>query len=298
MARITDTIFVKMNERFIEWLLTNPHFSRRSVVHTPLKAATALGIGYSISETAKFIFPDDEKFGYFDDIDKKTKDLLSQFSPLAIAHRGGNSPQHLEMSKMASINYVEADVRSYRGKLSVSHGDSPPSPIIDYGLRFLGIDRSVPQVSEIIKASALSNQGLLLDLKEKSADGVIRVVDDHGLSNRTAYTGEWTALDRIAEKTKKTSNLFYAIETQAHLERFIDEQRTRTAQGVSLHFALAKEDIVQTLRTRQVLKVFVYGADYSDEIIPTLEAGADAIISGNLGVLAVWRKKESEPLLV
>src|SRR3990167_6151156 len=261
-----------MNERFIEWLLTNPHFSRRGVVHTPLKAAAAFGIGYSISETAKFIFPQDEKFGYFEDIDKKTKDLLSQFSPLAIAHKGGNSIKHLAISKDAHINYVEADIKSYRGKLSVTHDDNLPPPVIDLGIRLLGIGRSVPLVAKI--------------------------VEKFGMLGRTTYTGNWTALDRIMKKTGKTSNLFYAIDNESQLFSFMGEQEMRQAQGVSLNFTLAREDTINTLRMRGAQRAFVYGADYSYEILPALEAGADAIITGNFAALELWSNKSREHFLV
>ena len=290
-----------MNERFIEWLLTNPHFSRRGVVHTPLKAAAAFGIGYSISETAKFIFPQDEKFGYFEDIDKKTKDLLSQFSPLAIAHKGGNSIKHLAISKDAHINYVEADIKSYRGKLSVTHDDNLPPPVIDLGIRLLGIGRSVPLVAKIVEQSLANQQKLLLDLKGESSDSsdhVVKTVDKFGMLGRTAYTGNWTALDRIMKKTGKTSNLFYAIDNESQLFSFMGEQEMRQAQGVSLNFTLAREDTINTLRMRGAQRVFVYGADYSYEILPALEAGADAIITGNFAALELWSNKSREHFLV
>lgn len=286
-----------MNERFIEWLLTNPHFSRRGVLHTPIKAAAVFGIGYSISESAKFIFPNDEKFGYFEDIDEKTKSRLLEFSPVTIAHRGGNSRNHLEISKATGVDFVEADIRSYRGKLSVTHGNNLPSPIIDYGTRFLGIGRSVRLVSELVKTSAEISQGLFLDLKERSAnsaDEVVRTVEEHGIASRTAYTGEWTALDRIAKTTQKREKLFYAIDNERQLLSFMDEQSTRAAQGVSLNFTRASDVAIKALRAQGVLKVFVYGANYSYEIIPALEAGADAMITGNMDVLELWRNNSHD----
>ena len=282
-----------MNERFIEWLLTEKLFGRRKIVSTPAKVAAAYGIGYGVSEASKIIIPTGEKFGDFEDIDKKTKGRLLQFSPITIAHTGGNSANHLEMSKLAGVDFVEADIRLYRGKLSVTHGDNLPPPVIDYGIRFLGLGKSVPLVAEIIEHSANNHQRLFLDLKEESpnsTDHVVKTVNKFGLSERTAYTGKWAALDRISHKTKKNGSLFYSIDNEEQLFSFMDEQTARQAQGVSLNFTLAREDVVKDLRTHGVINVFVYGADYSYEIISALEADADAIITGNLGALELWKK--------
>ena len=74
----------------------------------------------------------------------------------------------------------------------------------------------------------------------------------------------------------------------------MDEQKSRHGLGVSLSFILARADIIKALRAHEVSRVFVYGADYSYEIIPVLEAGADGVITGNLEVLEVWQNQKFE----
>ena len=263
-----------------------------------LQGALTLGVAFAVAEATEDILPKKGPlFGYFERIDKKTKEQLLQFSPVTIAHTGGNSISHLEMSKIAGVDFVEADIKSYQGRLSVTHGENLKTQLLDIGGRLFGLGSSVPLVADLVETSISNNQRLFLDLKEESIDDnntIARIVEKYGIEDKVVYSGEWMALDGIAQITQSGDNLFYSIDNEQLLYRFLDEQKSRHGLGVSLSFILARADIIKALRAHEVSRVFVYGADYSYEIIPVLAAGADGVITGNLEVLEVWQNQKFE----
>ena len=195
------------------------------------------------------------------------------------------------------MDFVEADIKSYQGRLSVTHGENLKTQLLDIGGRLFGLGSSVPLVADLVETSISNNQRLFLDLKEESIDDnntIARIVEKYGIEDKVVYSGEWMALDGIAQITQSGDNLFYSIDNEQLLYRFLDEQKSRHGLGVSLSFILARADIIKALRAHEVSRVFVYGADYSYEIIPVLEAGADGVITGNLEVLEVWQNQKFE----
>jgi len=257
-----------------------------------LKGAIALAAAFAVGKLEKLVIPKKEWWGHIEKIDEETRRMLLRFSPITVAHNANTFKKYQEAIDLG-VDFVEADIRSYLGKQVIIHGQDNLALAWNEGRRLMGFSGTVPYLEELVQQANGQNQRIYLDLKEESEadiDAVARIVANHGIEDEVAYSGEWLALDRIARISRKGNNLFYSIGNEQQLYSFMDEQNSRHGQGVSLNFTLARKDVIKALRAHGVIKVFVYGADYSYEILPPLEAGADAINTGNLGALELWQK--------
>ena len=298
---IIGTILVKMKENLGNWIYSGRRFSRRNFLRAPAEIAAAITATNVAIKIEKLISPKHEKFGYLEKIDDETHQMLRQFRPITVAHNGADDFGRLRMSIDAGVDYAEADVRQFFGRLRIIHGENLGYLLYDGIRREAGFSGTVPYFEELVQEIKPSNQKLFLELKEDSfnlADKVIRAVNNNGLEDGTAFFAVgWHVLDRIYQKTGKNTHLFYTIGDIDQLQLFLDQQMQYQRQGVSLNVDLATKEVVGKLHESGAV-VLVAVVKKAKQAVDVLNAGADGLISGNLRVLSIWGKREPHPSYV
>ena len=291
LEEIIDTICVKMSERFFKWLLTEKPFSRRDFLRAPVEATATLGITYGAAEAYKVFTP--EKRGFVrEDIDEDTHLRLLKYRPLTIAHNGADDFEMLSDAMNAQVDYIEADVRQFLGKLVVSHSEDSLALAWNEGRRFFGFPGTIPYFGELVQEVKPNSQKLFLEIKEDSAGIASMVLNEvyrNGLESRVSFFAKnWQTLDRFYKETGRRNNLFHTIGNYEEMELFLDQQGKTRREGVSLNVDLAQAENIARFRKTgaRVLAAVVKDSKQALEILPS---GIYGIISDNLDLLSVWR---------
>src|SRR4030042_1033763 len=235
--------------------------SRRQLVEAGLK----FGGGWLTFEAIRGILPQEDEFGFIENLSAETRRKLSLYHPKTIAHRGGNSIKHLELSKQAGVDFVEVDLKRYLGRSLITHGEKWPAVAYDHARRLFGLSGSIPNVFEISQGIKDQNQNFFIDLKGDSPLTLVEAVNitrKNGLEDKVSYFGNWQTLDILADVFDRRDILFYSIGNPIALYRFLNEQPQRKAQGVSLDIKLASEETISILH-QNGCKVYVYGVHTS-----------------------------------
>ena len=282
---------VKMNERFIKRLTAEKRFSRRDFLRNATEYAAVFGIAYGFTKVPKLLIPKKEGF-VREDIDEETRLKLLKYRPLTIAHNGADDFEMLSDAMNAQVDYIEADVRQFLGRLVVSHSENSLALAWNESRRFLGFSGTIPYFGELVQELKPNSQKLFLEIKEDSlglANMVLNEVHRNGLENRVSFfANNCQTLDRIYKQTERGNNLFYTVGNYEEMELFLDQQVEKRREGVSLNVDLAQaENITRIHRTgARVLTAVVKDARQALEILPS---GIYGIISDNLDLLSVWR---------
>ena len=280
-----------MNERFFKWLLTEKRFSRRDTLLTPAEAAAAFGIAYYSAKVSEVFTPEKKGFVY-EDIDEATRLRLLRYNPVTIAHNGADDLEMLSDAMNAQVDYIEADVRQFFGRLVISHSEDNLSLAWNEGRRFLGFSGTIPYFGELVQELKPNSQKLFLEIKEDSlglANMVLNEVYRNGLESRVSFfANNWQTLDRIYKETGRKNNLFYTVGNNEEMELFLDQQMEKRREGVSLNVDLAQAENIARFRKTgaRVLAAVVKDSKQALEILPS---GIYGIISDNLDLLSVWR---------
>ena len=278
-----------MKESIIGQKFLGLQINRRQFNEAFIKTIGAL----LVLETLRGTLPREDEFGFIENLSAETRHQLLLYNPKTIAHRGGNSIKHLELSKQAGVDFVEVDLKRYLGRSLITHGEKWPAVAYDHARRLFGLSGSIPNVFEISQGIKDQNQNFFIDLKGDSPLTLVEAVNitrKNGLEDKVSYFGNWQTLDILADVFDRRDNLFYSIGNPIALYRFLNEQPQRKAQGVSLDIKLASEETISILH-QNGCKVYVYGVHTSKEAIEVLEYGADGLISNNLSLLSVWGKQ-------
>ena len=291
LEEIIDTICVKMSERFFKWLSTEKPFSRRDFLRTPVEATATLGIAYGAAEAYKVFTP--EKRGFVrEDIDEDTHLRLLKYRPLTIAHNGADDFEMLSDAMNAQVDYIEADVRQFVGRLVVSHSEDSLALAWNEGRRFFGFPGTIPYFGELVQEVKPNSQKLFLEIKEDSAGIASMVLNEvyrNGLESRVSFFAKnWQTLDRFYKETGRRNNLFYTVGNYEEMELFLDQQGKTRREGVSLNVDLAQVENIARIRNTgaRVLVAVVKDSKQALEILPS---GIYGIISDNLDLLSIWR---------
>jgi glycerophosphoryl diester phosphodiesterase len=157
--------------------------------------------------------------------------------PITIAHRAGNSLATLARAITAGVDYAEADVWLYRGRLEVRHSKTlGPLPIL-WDRWFV---RLMPPTTRRLTLTDLltvrGNGRLLLDLKGRAEDLADAIADALKLAQSedgVAFTGSWPHLDRLGAKFPKAPR-FYSLGTPERLDALRPRLARREISGISI----------------------------------------------------------------
>jgi len=218
---------------------------------------------------------------------------LLGYRPTVVVHRGGNGPSRFARSIEAGARFIETDVRWRDEALVVGHERWAGPVAYDTNRWLLRLDEAAPPLEVVLREASKHDCTLMLDLKLGEPERVVWLLEalrQHGLESRAWFTGDWAALDAIAEATEGEPTLYYGVNKPAHLNRFFEEQAKAKRPAVSLNKRLATKETLATLHALGV-QAMVYTVTKPSEALPLLKAGADGLITNNLSLVELFGQK-------
>ena len=209
-------------------------------------------------------------------------------TPLAIAHRAGNSLSGLHAANALGVDVIECDVHEYRGRLEVRHlKTAGPLPFL--WDRWELASASAPRLGlrELLEADRHGTT-FMLDLKGRrtsAARSVMRMLHEIDHQRPILVCGRhWPSVDVLARVDHVRPIL--SARNRAELARL----RQRVAadppvHGVSVHLSLLVEELITHLR-RHVEVVMTWPVNDVVTLDHALALGANGIISDEPDVLA------------
>ncbi len=209
-------------------------------------------------------------------------------TPLAIAHRAGNSLAGLHAANELGVDVIECDVHQHRGRLEVRHlKTAGPLPFL--WDRWELASASAPRLGlrELLEADEQGTT-FMLDLKGRrigTARAVARLLHEVGHRRPLLVCGRyWPAVDVLAARDYVRPVL--SARNRAELGRL--RQRVAAGppvHGVSVHATLLDAPLVASLR-EHVEVVMTWPVNDEATLEAVLSVGANGIISDEPDVLA------------
>ena len=214
-------------------------------------------------------------------------------TPLAIAHRAGNSLAALAAALEAGVDVVEADVHAHEGRLEVRHLKTMgPIPYLwdTWSLVPAAAPRLLlDEVLQAVKPGTL----FMLDVKgkpEQSADVAVAAataVHEIAPGHDVIVCGRrWAGVDAVADRSYVRP--VYSARTRRELAGLRTLVTTTPAYGVSVHRSLLTPALVAELH-RRVEVVMTWPVNTSAVLTEVLELGVGGVISDELEVLDALR---------
>ena len=212
--------------------------------------------------------------------------------PLTIAHRAGNQLQRLEEAIAAAVDYVEADLWLYRGRLEVRHEKTAgPLPILwdRWSLK----PGWTPRLGfEELLAAAGDGGGLLLDLKGEDgelAEAVAKTLERAGAVDSVAFTSPtWEYLDRLSELLPGAPR-FYTIGSLPRLAALRPRLERGEIAKVSIDSRILTAEIVAELGRTGVETIITWAVETAERARDVLAWGVSGITSDSLPLLVSIR---------
>lgn len=212
--------------------------------------------------------------------------------PLTIAHRAGNQLQRLEEAIAAAVDYVEADLWLYRGRLEVRHEKTAgPLPILwdRWSLK----PGWTPRLGlEELLAAAGEGGRLLLDLKGEDgelAEAVAKTLERAGAVDSVAFTSPtWEYLDRLSELLPGVSR-FYTIGSLPRLAALRPRLERGEIAKVSIDSRILTAEIVAELGRTGVETIITWAVETAERARDVLAWGVSGITSDSLPLLVSIR---------
>lgn len=209
-------------------------------------------------------------------------------TPLAIAHRAGNSLAGLHAANELGVDVIECDVHRHRGRLEVRHlKTAGPLPFL--WDRWELASASAPRLGlrELLEADEHGTT-FMLDLKGRrtgTARAVARLLHEVGHQRPLLVCGRyWPAVELLAERDWVRPVL--SARKRVELARLRQRVATGTAvHGVSVHASLLDEPTVAALR-RHVEVVMTWPVNDEETLDAVLAVGVNGVISDEPDVLA------------
>lgn len=210
-------------------------------------------------------------------------------TPLAIAHRAGNSLAGLHAANTLGVDVIECDVHEHRGRLEVRHlKTAGPLPFL--WDRWELASASAPRLGlrELLEADRHGTT-FMLDLKGRrsaAARSVAQLLHEVARHKPVLVCGRyWPSVELVAELPYVRPVL--SARNRVELARL--RQRVTEApavHGVSVHLSLLDEKLVTDL-LHQVEVVMTWPINDEVALETALGLGANGIISDEPDVLAV-----------
>jgi len=213
--------------------------------------------------------------------------------PVFVAHRAGNRRSSLRAATDAGVDYVEADLWWWRGRIVARHEKAVwRSPIL-YDKWKLGIaDRPALCLPEICAATK-PGPGLLLDLKGSRCalvPAIVKTLRDQAAVGRAAICGQnWRLLDTAYELEPRLS-AFYSLETP----RQLGELHQRPVQGppvraVSVWEGMLTPQLIAEFHEREIA-IYAWTVNRIERARELVALGVSGIISDRQELLQSLRQ--------
>jgi glycerophosphoryl diester phosphodiesterase len=209
-------------------------------------------------------------------------------TPLAIAHRAGNSLAGLHEANALGVDVIECDVHHHRGRLEVRHlKTAGPLPFL--WDRWELASASAPRLGlrELLEADRHGTT-FMLDLKGRSdstGTSVARLLHDLATHRPILVCGRyWPSVEVVSELPFVRAVL--SARNRVELARLRQRLADGTpVHGVSVHRSLLGEELVEQLRS-QVAVVMTWPVNDDATLDEVLALGANGVISDEPDVLA------------
>jgi glycerophosphoryl diester phosphodiesterase len=209
-------------------------------------------------------------------------------TPLAVAHRAGNSLAGLHEANALGVDVIECDVHHHRGRLEVRHlKTAGPLPFL--WDRWELASASAPRLGlrELLEADR-HGATFMLDLKgrsEKTAFSVARLLHDLGAAGPVLVCGRyWPSVEHVGALPFVRPVLSARNRAElARLRRRLDGGPP--VHGVSVHRSLLDRELVDGLLQR-VEVVMTWPVNDDAALHEVLAHGVNAVISDEADVLA------------
>ena len=200
--------------------------------------------------------------------------------PMMIAHRYGNDLALLAAAVAAGADYVETDIRPYRGRLDVRHAKTlGPLPIIWDRWYVRRYPRDPLDLDTVLNALP-KGMGIMLDLKgndpvlpELLLAALRRHPDPHPIMISSRF---WDYLPSLRDYPGLM--LFHSIGTRGQLERVRPLLDLRENDAVCVKYTLLDGPTVASLK-QQVSMVSTWGINDTERLRHAIDWGVDAIIT-------------------
>ncbi|HVE64746.1 MAG TPA: glycerophosphodiester phosphodiesterase [Mycobacteriales bacterium] len=207
-------------------------------------------------------------------------------SPLAIAHRAGNSLAGLRAAADVGADIIEADVHHYRGGLEVRHLKTMgPLPFLWDTWELVPAAAPRLGLTELLRV-ADAGATFMLDLKgRKAAVGVeVATLLHQEVPHRAIVVCSryWPSLQPFANISWVRPVL--SARSRAELALLREAVRARTAYGASVHRSLVTRDLVDELH-ESVDVVMTWPVNDRRALDSVLDAGVSGVISDETHVL-------------
>jgi glycerophosphoryl diester phosphodiesterase len=199
-----------------------------------------------------------------------------------IAHRAGNDLERLREAESLGIDFVEADLRLWRGRVEVRHLKTI-GPIPIFWDRWLLANPFTPRLRlENLLEAVVPRTELLLDLKGRNSQLAQLVLEQLPCDRRvTVCARSW----RLLEPFRDRSNIrvVYSIGSHRQLNRLLERFDGRQLDGVSIHERLLDARTVAELQ-RRVAVVMTWPINTLHRAHELTAMGVNGLISDNFAL--------------
>lgn len=211
--------------------------------------------------------------------------------PLTIAHRAGNELSRLEEAFQVGVDYAEADVWLYRGRLEVRHDKTAgPLPLLwDRWSLKPGWASRLDFDKLLVAASGRGR--LLVDLKggeDGLAEAVALSVERAAAADAVAFCGGWSHLDRLRGMLPQVP-LFYTVGDLQRLAALRPRLGREEIPAVSIDSRILTGGIVSELSGSGVREIITWAVETPAAARQVLTWGVSGVISDSLALLASIR---------
>lgn len=215
-------------------------------------------------------------------------------TPLAIAHRAGNSLAGLHEANLLGVDVIECDVHHHRGRLEVRHlKTAGPLPFLWDRWELASARAPRLGLAELLAADQHGTT-FMLDLKGRSGatgGAVAELLHDVAPDRPVLTCGRyWPAVELVSELAlvKPVLSARNRLELTRLRQRLDDGP---CVHGVSLHRSLLDQGLVSDLR-RQVEVVMTWPVNDVGTLDKVVALGANGVISNEPDVLAMVRRRQ------
>lgn len=207
---------------------------------------------------------------------------------LTIAHRAGNRLERLREAIAAGVDYAEADLWLYRGRLEVRH-EKTAGPLPVLWDRWSLKPSWTPRLSFEELLAAVGDGGrLLLDLKGRDgelAEALAKTLQRAGAADSVAFTsGTWLHLDRLSELQPEVPR-FYSIGRWRRLAALRPQLERGEIAQVSIDSRMLTAEIVTELGRSGVETIITWAVETPERAREVLAWGVRGITSDSLPLL-------------
>jgi glycerophosphoryl diester phosphodiesterase len=210
---------------------------------------------------------------------------------ITIAHRAANDPDRLRDATAVRVDYAEADVWLYRGRLEVRHEKTLGPLPFQWDRWYIRRRPGNPLRLDDVLA-AVTDTRLLLDLKGSALDLAERVaalLERASASHRVAFTGMWGHLDRM-EGLLPDAPRFYTVGGRWQLRLLRRRLQRGPVRCASIDSRILTKEVVDGLRTSGVETIITWSVETEAAARQLLDWGVDGVTSDNLALLATVKE--------